>query len=334
MFNALTKSTYVGGGDISITRIINPPRITTLRKFHEDEITEDAADLIWSLLGQAVHVINERSADNDVVVETRLQIPIQGIDTDEGPLKWILTGQPDVYEKKIFHITDYKITSVWSVIFASHNEWDAQINLQAMLHRHKGDKVLSGSIVAIMRDWQVRKAKYEGNYPPLAVKPISYPLWPQAQALDYAQKRVKLHQQAQIDYLASGKDPDVLPLCTPEERWYRGGQFAVKRFQRNGKINKKADKCFDTEEAAQKYITGMQSGTWFDSKSRKIPAGTSFAPIEHRPGENIRCMDYCDVADFCPFGRALKKAQLVKFKEPSTDEEGPEESNETSEEAS
>lgn len=312
MFNALAHDPYVGGGDISITRLITPPRIVTLRKFHADEIVEDAADKIWSLFGQAVHYINEKSADKTVRVETRLQMPIQGISNDDGILKWQVSGQPDVYDLNDFSIFDYKVTSVWSVIFGGHKDWDEQINLQAMLHRHKGDKVLAGSIIAIMRDWQVRKARFERDYPPLAVKVIPIPLWPQGQAIDFAQSRVRLHQQAQQDYLASGKDVEVLALCTPDERWYRGGSFAVKRAQKTGKVNKKADRLFDTREGAEKYMAENRS---------RIPTGTTYAPIEERPGENIRCLDYCDVADFCPFGRKLKSSLQIKFSEPTPDEE-------------
>ena len=50
LYNALANDPYVGGGDISITRLIAPPRIVALRKRHEAEIVEDASDRIWSLL--------------------------------------------------------------------------------------------------------------------------------------------------------------------------------------------------------------------------------------------------------------------------------------------
>lgn len=103
MFNALAHDGYVGGGDISSTRLIAPPRIVTLRKFHENEITEDASDRIWSLLGQSTHAILERSVkpgqEKEIIVETRLSMPFQGIersDSDTGFWRWIVTGQPDV----------------------------------------------------------------------------------------------------------------------------------------------------------------------------------------------------------------------------------------------
>lgn len=315
MFNALKADTYVGGGDISITKLIAPPRQVALRKFHEDEIEEDADGRIWMLLGNAVHRVLELSASDDVVVETRLFMPIEGIHTDEGPLVWRLSGQPDVYQPATQELFDYKVTSVWSVLFGDKPEWEAQVNLQAMLHRNKGDKVLTGSIIGILRDWSVRKARFEKDYPPRAVKKIGLPMWTQEECIAYAQERVKLHQIAQRDYLASGKDPDVLPLCTPEERWYRGASFAVKRkHEKTGKVNKKADRLFKTEEEANKYIR---------DNANNIPKGTVFDEVEERPGENIRCLEYCDVAEFCSFGRALKAEQVqqLQFKGGDDDSE-------------
>lgn len=44
------------------TTLINPIQQTILRRRHADEITEDAADLIWSLLGSVGHGILERAA--------------------------------------------------------------------------------------------------------------------------------------------------------------------------------------------------------------------------------------------------------------------------------
>ena len=61
------------GSDISTTRLIAPPRIVALQKKHQNEIEEDVADRIWSLLGQSVHHIIERSAENtNDISEVRL----------------------------------------------------------------------------------------------------------------------------------------------------------------------------------------------------------------------------------------------------------------------
>lgn len=303
IFNALSKDTYVGGGDTSATKLIAPPRIVALRKFHENEIEEDASDKIWSLLGNATHRILELAASEHIKAEQRLYIPIEGIHLSDGPMVWKLSGQPDAYDTTDFSISDYKVTSVWSVLFGEKPEWIAQVNLQAMLHRHAGDRVDKGSIIAIIRDWSKRKAAYEKDYPPVAIKVIPIPLWSQEEAMEYAKKRVKLHQKAQLDYIASGKDANVLPLCTEEERWYRGASWAVKRIHNKfGKVNKKADRLCKTKAEAEQ---------WIIDNAANAPKGTSYIEPEERKGENIRCIDYCDVAKFCPFGQAIIKERAV-----------------------
>lgn len=306
MFNALSHDGYVGGGDISSTRLIAPPRIVTLRKFHEDEIVEDASDRIWSLLGQSTHAILERSVkpgqEKMLVVETRLSMPIQGIedDSETGFWKWTVSGQPDVYQYTNRNIYDYKVTSVWSVIFGK-SDWERQLNIQAALHRHKGDEVDGINIIAIIRDHQKRKAKLEKDYPPQAVKRISFPMWTQEETIEYMKGRVRLHQKAQLAYARRKKDTgqwddSVLPMCTDDERWYRGAVFAVKYQDKNGKINKNAKRKFDNLTDARQFVL---------DNANNVPKGKTFAPIEERKGEYKRCMEYCDVWKFCAFGRQV-----------------------------
>lgn len=296
MFNALAANTYVGGGDISATRLIGPPRIVTLRKHHEDEIKEDASQRIWSLLGSSVHRILELSAGEGVRVEERQSMRVTGLTLPEGEWDWDVTAQPDVLHSEVLY--DYKVTSIWSVLHGEKPEWERQLNIQAALHRHNGDVVREAYIIAIMRDWQVSKARFEKDYPKVAVMKISIPMWPQAEALEYITRRVKVHQQAQLDYENSGQDANTLPLCTETERWYRGGGFAVKKKNaKTGVVNKKADRVFPDLTGAKQFMA---------DNTGSLPKGKVFADVEVRKGENKRCLDYCDVAEFCPFGIQVK----------------------------
>lgn len=107
LYNAVCNDPYVGGGDISITRLISPPRIVALTKKHEPEIVEDASDRIWSLLGQSAHLVIERAAGVGVSAEERLFMPFKGIPITDGKTwNWELSGQHDVFEHKI--ISDRK----------------------------------------------------------------------------------------------------------------------------------------------------------------------------------------------------------------------------------
>ena len=79
---------------------------------------------------------------------------------------------------------------------------------------------------------------------------------------------------------------DLLPLCTPEERWAKPPKFAVMKNQ-----NKRATKLFDTEEEAQSFID-------FHSRNSK----DKFF-IEKRPGTDGKCSEYCSVCEFCDYWR-------------------------------
>lgn len=300
MFNALAHDDYVGGGDISSTKLIGPPRITALRRVHEDEIVEDASARIWSLMGKSVHYILATSGGvnpEEYVRETRLMMPIQGIDRDGDFWTWKLSGQPDIYHKPGRRLSDYKVTSIWSVLFGSKPEWEKQLNVQALLHRHNGDIVETAEIIVIMRDWLVGKSRREKNYPQTATMSIPLPIWPKEEQLDYVRRRVRLHQQAQWNYERT-KDVDSMPMCTEDERWYRGHKFKVKKMAtKDGKINKKSDRVFAEKTDALQYMTDNAS---------TLPKGKIWAPLEEAPGENLRCMYYCDVAPFCPFGRKVQ----------------------------
>jgi hypothetical protein len=94
-------------------------------------------------------------------------------------------------------------------------------------------------------------------------------------------------------------NPDSLPLCTDDERWYRGHAYAVKYEEiKTGKVNKNAKRKFDNLTDAKQFMT---------DNTATLPKGKKWAPIEERHGENIRCLDYCDVWNFCPFGRKLRQ---------------------------
>ena len=113
-----------GDANISVTSIIDSPRIRLMRDAHRDEMTTDVSDMIWPLFGTAVHhVLESASTDDGVTIEERLFHKIN---------KWVLSGAIDHQKDdgKSISITDYKVTSVWSVIHGK-VEWEYQLNCYA-----------------------------------------------------------------------------------------------------------------------------------------------------------------------------------------------------------
>ena len=71
---AVANDPYVGGGDISTTKLIDSPQIRVLGGKHKEDLSVDVSERVWALLGQAVHTILERAGlkEQGMVVEERL----------------------------------------------------------------------------------------------------------------------------------------------------------------------------------------------------------------------------------------------------------------------
>jgi len=264
-----------GKSDISVTQLIDSPSIRIKRQQFEDYLEMDVVDRVWSLFGTAVHhVLESTDSNGSVTMEERLYADLQG---------WQISGALDhqeVLPDGTVQITDYKVTSAWSVILGK-VEWERQQNCYAWLVENslagtnRDKKVSSIRICAILRDWQRKKAEFDNEYPQSPVVTIELPLWTTEKRLEYINDRVAMHQQAQMAYDLDGE----FGTCTAEEQWAKPDTWAVKK-----KGLKRALKVHDTEAAAIEHA---------DQDSSLM--------VEFRKGEATRCLgNYCSVADFCP----------------------------------
>lgn len=262
-----TKEYYTKGkADFSVTEIISPPRIQRLRKKHFDEIEEDVADMLWSLLGSALHVVAERGQTENHITEERLNTEIDGV-TLSGAIDLQKTTDSGTV------ITDYKFTSAWA-IRQDKFEWEAQQNIYAWLvTRVKKETVSSIQICAMIRDWSRREAAYKPDYPPAPIQVLELNLWPLERTEAYIMERLQMHRLAKV----ADDWGDALPECTDDERWMRTTQYAVKREGR-----KTAIRVLDSEEEA-KELAEKEKGF-----------------VEIRKGEAIRCANnFCRVNQWC-----------------------------------
>lgn len=221
-----------GGADISVTQLIAPPRKVALEKTFSLEITEDAADRIWSLLGQSIHTILER-ANRVGIAERRLSMACEG---------WTISGGMDLYDEDGV-IVDYKTTSAWSCKGGVKEEWVRQLNVYAEILRANGHPVKGLRVVAILRDWSKLEAARDAEYPQSQVSSLSVPLWTPEQAKHYIHERVILHRQARVS----------LPECSPEERWAKPTVYAVMKPGR-----KTAVRLFTDSTSAQAMAMGLK----------------------------------------------------------------------------
>lgn len=265
--------------DISTTTLLSPPRIVQLKKRHREEISEDVSENIYRLLGTNTHHILERVTTKDCLKEIRFSAYVNG---------WKLAGQIDLFEKVPCILSDYKVTSVWSVMAGIKPENEAQLNTNAFLMIKNGYFPKKLQIVSLIRDWSMHQVKRSSNYPKCQVAVQTAPLWPYEQARDYIYKRVKMHQRA------VETPSNELPWCTSEERWERPRKYAVMK-----KGRKSAVRLLDTNEDAEQYMSDKNL-----DKNHSITI---------RDGESIRCESYCNVNFACNQYHKMKQMDSIPF---------------------
>ena len=115
-----------GKSHLSVTELINSPRIVQLRNRHWDEIEEDVSDGVWRGWGSGMHRYLEDLNDSSKhITEQRLHINVDGIDISGA------IDDQEITDEGII-ISDYKVTSVWAVM-NDKSDWEQQLNMYAWL---------------------------------------------------------------------------------------------------------------------------------------------------------------------------------------------------------
>jgi hypothetical protein len=256
-----------GKSDITVTQLIGPELPLMLKDIYEDEIEDDVSDRLWSLLGSAVHNVLERAAGASELVEKRMYREAGG---------WVIGGQFDNLDLLSGTLTDYKLTSVWSVIGETKQDWINQLNVLRWILEANNVQVNKLQIVAMLRDWSRTKALGDNDYPQSNVVVIDIPINPDVDT--YVHDRVLGHQAARL-LADNGYEENILE-CSPEERWEKPSKWAVMK-----KGLKRAVKLHNTEEGANKHAEELGSAAY----------------VEFRQGERTRCEHYCQVAKYCHY---------------------------------
>jgi hypothetical protein len=266
IINVIKRPQYTKGkSNLSMTELLNSPRIVQLKRKHWDDLTEDAAGMVWSLFGTALHNILEHGKDDHHIVEERVFAEIDGM-TISGAI-----DLQEVEEDGII-LSDYKTTSAWAVLNEK-QDWHNQLNGYAFLvEKTKGVTVKKLQIVAIIRDWSSREAKTKEGYPQAPIVVIDIPLWSFEDREQYIRSRITLHNEAFFEMETEGD----IAACTPDEMWEKPTTWAVKK---DGGVRAKS--VHDSLQEAE--IALPEKGYH----------------IEHRQGERTRCESFCQVAAFC-----------------------------------
>lgn len=264
LVKAILNDPYTSGGsDFTATSLIKPARILALEKRHAHEIEEDAEDGLYRLYGQVAHGILERANMSDIA-EKRFYSTFNVNGTD-----YKVSAQMDTLSITDGTLSDFKFTTSWG--FKKDKppkaEWIAQLNIQLELLRRNDFDAKALQIIGLLRDWQIRDAKKDDNYPqaPVAIQQI--PMWTREQTVAFIEMRISEHVNAL----------KALPDCSAEERWARPDTWAVVKGKR-----------------------AINGGVQFSEKlAASICASSPGTRIEFRPGESTRCQSYCAVQQFC-----------------------------------
>lgn len=253
-----------GASQYSVTELMSPPKIRRLREQYNDEITSDVSDMLWSMLGSALHVVMERGLTEGYLPEERLFHEIDGV-TVSGAIDLQQTTADGIA------IIDYKFTSAWAVM-QNKVEWEQQLNVYKWLVEVvKREKVSKLQICALVRDFS--RHEHKEGYPTAPVHMVDIPMWDSVTTETYIRERLEMHRNAKM---AQDFDEE-LPDCSPSERWMSETIFAVKREGRKTaiKLFKNLDEAKELAEKEKGYV-------------------------ERRNGEPKRCTgNYCGVAQWC-----------------------------------
>lgn len=253
-----------GAAQYSVTEIMSPPKIRRMREKYDDQIVVDVSQMLWSLLGSALHVVMERGETAGWIQEERLFREVDGV---------TISGAIDLQEEGEGGITiyDYKFTSAWAVM-QEKEEWTQQLNIYKWLvETVKQRKVVGLKICALVRDYS--KHDLREAYPAAPICIVDVPLWDSVKTEMYIRERLEMHRESKM----RADFEEDLQNCSNEERWMSETTFAVKREGR-----KTAIRVFKTIEEATE-LAEKEKGY-----------------VETRLGEPKRCTgDFCGVSQWC-----------------------------------
>ena len=257
---------------ISTTAILRSIRSIVLSMQHDTlEKEVDIIDLAASKLGTAFHDACESAWKNPEALkialtaigkedwQNRIKVNSSVLSKEDIPIyieqrhekqlgEYTITGKYDVVVNG--RLSDYKSTSVYSVIFGSN---DQKYVLQGSIYRWLSPDIITDDhmdIEFIFTDWSKAKALQQKDYPQNRVMTKAYPLMSLEATEQWLTAKLK-----EIHTYRSAEQ-ETLPECTDEELW---ATPTVYKYYKNPSKLDRSTKNFDTLDAANARLTSEGS---------------------------------------------------------------------------
>ena len=159
--DAATNDHEYTEGRYSVTELLGGTCEAILKRRHADDIEEDVSDLVWAILGTAVHeILRQAEASESQIQENWLSVKLEGLASG-----YELSGIFDLYDDSTGTVTDYKNAGTIKWQKQDFEDYRMQTLLYCWLLQQIGFAAWNGEIVMILRDWSKGKAKFDKDYP-------------------------------------------------------------------------------------------------------------------------------------------------------------------------
>ena len=286
---------------ISTTAMLRSTRSIVLTIQHDTlEKEVDIIDLAASKLGTAFHDACENAWKNPDALkialtaigkedwQNRIKVNSPVVSEEDIPIyieqrkekqlgEYTITGKYDVVVNG--RLSDYKSTSVYSVIFGSN---DQKYILQGSIYRWLSPDIITDDymdIEFIFTDWSKAKALQQKDYPQDRVMTKTYPLM----SLEATERWLAVKLKEIHTYLSA--EQETLPECTDEELW---ATPTVYKYYKNPNKLDRSTKNFDTLDAAH----------------ARLASEGSVGIVNEVKGQVKACI-YCNALNVCNQARQL-----------------------------
>lgn len=333
LVDAVKYDTHKLTGTISVTTLIDGPRIRILKKMYDYE--SDVIDNIYALMGTALHHILERANIESIrqrsfilVAETLIEKAKLYKDSPSDANKlnaaanWLFSLIPIFFpETKVRYIFERTMQLDMGDNFIISGTFDLFDRETGTLYDYKFCSVYMYMDGSARKKWIEQTNIYaymlhrDGFNVTRIVIVAFFRDWNEHGLLnkkDYPTTQIKEiplylypfdETKKMIDYytnLHRRAEAGDIPDCSGEIRWATSDTFAVMPTTAAGGLGKRALKIFDTKPAAVQWI--QEHGH----------TQVNEPVIQERTGESRRCKKYCPVNKFCPqYKIELEKEKLL-----------------------